>query len=186
MEEPVPTRVHPTAPTIPYEAGPRPSRPTRCTQRRGLARTNRRGIRTHTRRRRRIRIHRHRHTRTARRRSTAPLPPHIIRRRGSRPHRNGRTRTYPCNPTAPTIPYEAGPRPIRPTRCTQSRGLAHTNRRRIRTRTRRAVELVFTVTDSDWAGPLPQALEGVTVKVPDVAEAEKFPVIACVPAHSLS
>jgi len=45
-----------------------------------------------------------------------------------------------------------------------------------------AVELVFTVTDTDWAGPLPQALEGVTVKVPDVAEAEKFPVIACVPA----
>ena len=45
-----------------------------------------------------------------------------------------------------------------------------------------AVELVFTVTDTDRAGPLPQALEGVTVKVPDVAEAEKFPVIACVPA----
>jgi len=45
-----------------------------------------------------------------------------------------------------------------------------------------AVEFAFTVTDTDWAGPLPQALEGVTVKVPDVAEAEKFPVIACVPA----
>jgi len=45
-----------------------------------------------------------------------------------------------------------------------------------------AVELVFTVTDTDRAGPSPQALEGVTVKVPDVAEVEKFPVIACVPA----
>ena len=45
-----------------------------------------------------------------------------------------------------------------------------------------AVEFAFTVTDTDWAGPLPQALEGVTVKVPDVAEVEKFPVIACVPA----
>jgi hypothetical protein len=45
-----------------------------------------------------------------------------------------------------------------------------------------AVEFVFTVTHTDRAGPLPQALEGVTVKVPDVAEAEKFPVIACVPA----
>ena len=45
-----------------------------------------------------------------------------------------------------------------------------------------AVEPVFTVTDTDRAGPLPQALEGVTVKVPDVAEVEKFPVIACVPA----
>ena len=45
-----------------------------------------------------------------------------------------------------------------------------------------AVEPVFTVTDTDRAGPLPQALEGVTVKVPDVAEAEKLAVIACVPA----
>jgi hypothetical protein len=36
--------------------------------------------------------------RTGRRRSTAPLPPHIIYRRGSRTHRNGRTRTYQCNP----------------------------------------------------------------------------------------
>jgi len=45
-----------------------------------------------------------------------------------------------------------------------------------------AVEFAFTVTDTDWAGPSPQALEGVTVKVPDVAEVEKFPVIACVPA----